>query len=309
MPVPSISIVMPTHNRASLLPRALDSVFRQSDGEFELVVVDDGSRDATPAVLAQAATDPRLTFLRNDVAGGAAAARNRAIQAAHGDWIAFLDDDDELLPDYIARLRAAIREHPELGLVWTGVERRHHRADGGFDSELLAWNDRWDGRQPTQHPFLQFFALSFGVAIRRERLLATGLFDERFTSSEDIDLAMRLVARGTAYAALPGPLLRVHLGEGRSLSRSRGAQSELRERLLERNAGFLATQPGTLAHYRRFAMAGCYVDGRYAAARRLAWALLRSGRLGGRGVELVFRYEVIARLRRLWRRESAAGTA
>jgi glycosyltransferase involved in cell wall biosynthesis len=309
MSAASISIVMPTHNRASLLPRALGSVFRQSDREFELVVIDDGSRDETSSVLAQAATDPRVTLLRNDSAHGAAAARNRAIQAARGDWIAFLDDDDELLPDYIAQLRAAILADPRLGLIWTGVERLHHRPVGGGETEPLSWSDRWDGLQSAEHRFLEFFALSFGVAVRRNQLLAIGLFDERFTSSEDIDLAMRLVARGTAYAALPGPLLRVHLGEGRSLSRNRAAHSELRELLLERNAAFLRSQPRVLAHYRRFAMAGCYVDGRFAAARRLARQLLCSGRIGGRGLELMLRYEVFGPLRRLWRGKSATGAA
>jgi glycosyltransferase involved in cell wall biosynthesis len=304
----SISIVMPTHNRAALLPRALESVLRQSDPDFELIVVDDGSSDGTPALLAQRAPDPRVRVLRNEPAGGPAVARNRGIRAAGGDWIAFLDDDDELLPDYVARLRAAIQADPRLDLVWSGVERWHHRADGGHDVESLHWRDRWDGRAATEHRFLNFFALSFGVAVRRERLLAVGLFDERFSSSEDLDLAMRLVAAGAAYAALPGPLLRLHLGESGSLSRSRGAQSQLRELLLERNADFLRGQPAVLAHYRRFAMAGCYADGRVAAARRLARRLLCSGRIGGRGLELVLRHEVFAPIRRLRRGKSALGS-
>ncbi len=305
MTAPAISIVLPTHNRAHLLPRALRSVLAQTDPDFELVVVDDGSTDDTPAVLAGFAQDPRIRSSRNDVARGAPAARNLAVRNARGKWVAFVDDDDELLPDYIADVRKLIAAEPGLGLIWTGIERyRHDRTP--LHAEVLLWNDAWDGKQPSQHPFLKRFALSFGVAIRRDMLLAVGLFDECFTSCEDIDLAMRLVAAATPYKSLPAPLLRVHIGEGTSLSRNRGANSELRLRLLEKNAAFLASQPAILAHYRLFAMSGCYSDGEMKSAHRLAMALLGSGRLGWRGLEMLVRHELRNPWRRLRRSKAAA---
>ena len=297
---PSISIVLPTHNRAQLLPRALRSVLAQSDGEFELVVIDDGSSDGTQDVLASFAGDARIRLLRNDTPGGASAARNRAIRHATGDWVAFLDDDDEMLPDYLARLRGHLQALPAAGLVWTGVERLYHDSTPPR-SETLLWHERWDGVTPAAHPFLLFFALSFGVAIRRSALLDAGLFDERFSGSEDIDLGMRLVAAGTPYAALPEVLLRVHIGEGTSISRSRDHRSALRLLLLQKNAAFLATQPALLAHYRLFAMSGLYRDGNTHEARKLATALLRSGSLDGRAFETVLRYELFAPIKRLFR--------
>ncbi|MDR3416873.1 MAG: glycosyltransferase [Nevskia sp.] len=307
MSAPSVSIVLPTHNRAGLLPRAVRSVLAQTDADFELVIIDDGSTDATPAVLAGFAADRRIHRLRNDSAAGAAGARNRAVREASGDWVAFLDDDDELLPGYLAGLRRRIAGDPALGLVWTGIERVHHETAPPH-SETLRWDDRWDGASRSEHPFLQRFALSFGVAAKRALLLQAGAFDERFSGNEDIDLAMRLVAAGTPYAAIPEPLLRVHVGEGTSLSRGRDNRSELRLLLLQKNEAFLAGQPRLLAHYRLFAMSGCYRDGRTAQGRQLARALLRSGQLGGRGFEMLLRYELFAPLRRLFRR-GAAGAA
>ncbi|MDB5973572.1 MAG: glycosyltransferase family 2 protein [Nevskia sp.] len=305
MNAPSISIVLPTHNRARLLPRAVRSVLAQTDVDFELVVIDDGSSDGTQDVLASLPGDARIRLLRNETPGGAAAARNRAIRSASGEWVAFLDDDDELLPDYLVRLRSHLHALPAAGLVWTGVERLYHDSTPPR-SEILQWQDRWDGMTPAAHPFLLFFALSFGVAIRRSALLDAGLFDERFSATEDIDLAMRLVAAGTPYAALPEVLLRVHIGEGASVSRSRDHRSALRLLLLQKNAAFLATQPALLAHYRLFAMSGLYRDGRKREARTLASALLRSGGLDGRGFETVLRYELFAPIKRLFRRQAGA---
>lgn len=294
----SVAIILPTHNRAGLLPRAVRSVLEQSDPDFELIVVDDGSRDETPAVLAALAGNPSVRILVNERAVGVSAARNRAIRSTACDWIVFLDDDDELAPTYLERLRATLRKRPELGLVWTGIERRFH--DRVLHStETVTWQDHWDGRAPATHQFLTRFALSFGVAVRRERLLDAGLFDERFIGSGDIDLAMRLVARGTPYACIDAPLATVHIGEGRSISRGTGHRSGLRELLLEKNAAFLARQPLLEEHYRRFVMSGCYRDGDRRGARRQAAALLRRGRIGGRAIEVVLRYEMIEPLRRL----------
>src|SRR6185369_1855724 len=120
-PAPAISIILPTHNRAGLLPRALESVLAQAcDEDFEVIVVDDGSSDGTPAYLA-AIADPRLKLLRNESALGAAAARNRGLAAVRAPVTAFLDDDDELLPGFLAASLTAHRQAPAPDLCWTGV--------------------------------------------------------------------------------------------------------------------------------------------------------------------------------------------
>lgn len=102
------SIIIPTHNRARLLPRAIDSVLAQTDDDWELIVVDDGSTDNTKAVVSKY-TDARIRYVyqTNRELNGA---RNTGVRHAQGQYTGFLDDDDELLPDHLARLKYSIEK-------------------------------------------------------------------------------------------------------------------------------------------------------------------------------------------------------
>ncbi|MDH1143653.1 glycosyltransferase [Pseudomonas mosselii] len=119
MPTPEvlISLVMPAYNYAKLLPRALDSVLCQWGDDLELIVVNDGSKDNTLEVLAgYASRYPQLQVLDQPNAG-AAAARNKGIAHARGDYVLLLDADDELTVDAIATLREVLAANPGAGLV------------------------------------------------------------------------------------------------------------------------------------------------------------------------------------------------
>ena len=120
MSEPAISVVIPTHNRAAVLGRAIDSVIAQTFDDWEIVLVDDGSTDDTDALLLRYANrlGPKLRVIRQENAG-AAAARNRGIDAARGVFVAFLDSDDEFLPEKLARQIELFRIRPELGLVYS----------------------------------------------------------------------------------------------------------------------------------------------------------------------------------------------
>ncbi|MEO5558592.1 MAG: glycosyltransferase family 2 protein, partial [Dokdonella sp.] len=99
-----VSVVMPVYNAAATLRKSIDSVLGQSHAAVELLAVDDGSRDASAQILDEyAARDPRVRALRMPVNGGVAAARNLALDAAQGRYIAFLDSDDWWHPDKLAR--------------------------------------------------------------------------------------------------------------------------------------------------------------------------------------------------------------
>ena len=97
---PTVSVVIPTHNRWTLLPRTLGGALRQTGTDFEVVVVDDAS--ATPAPAMRELEDPRVRLIRTDDNRRAAGARNIGIEAARGEWVAFLDDDDLWAPDKLA---------------------------------------------------------------------------------------------------------------------------------------------------------------------------------------------------------------
>ena len=117
---PAISVLMPAFRAAATLAEAVESVRAQSRGDWELVIVDDASDDATAEILARlAAAEPRIRAARLAVNGGAARARNRALAMARGRWIAFLDADDLWLPDKLAR-QIAFMEASGAALSYTG---------------------------------------------------------------------------------------------------------------------------------------------------------------------------------------------
>lgn len=105
MSIPEFSIVTPTFNRASELRRSVESVLRQSMSNFELIVVDDGSTDETRAVL-MTVGDPRLRVIRHPENRGVTPARASGVAAATGEWLVFLDSDDELYPGALAQMSA-----------------------------------------------------------------------------------------------------------------------------------------------------------------------------------------------------------
>ena len=104
---PYFSLIVPTYNRARFVARTLNSCLQQSDGDFEVIVVDDGSSDDTARVL-QELTDPRIIKLRHPINRGVGPARNTAMAAARGQWLACLDSDDELLPGALGAMRTEL---------------------------------------------------------------------------------------------------------------------------------------------------------------------------------------------------------
>lgn len=201
---PTVTVIIPTYNRAATLPRAIDSVLRQTHADLELLVVDDGSTDDTPAVM-ESLNDPRIRFLRQPENRGVAAARNRGLRAARGDFIAFLDSDDEWLPDKLERQLARFAALPEeVGLLYTGVETiaaDGHRsiqapeARGDVYPQLLLRNKVHGGGS--------------NAMIRRCVIATVGFFDETLPAIEDYDYWLR-VARFFRVDFVPEPLLRYH---------------------------------------------------------------------------------------------------
>jgi len=112
-----VSTVIPLYNKAAYVARALRSALDQTSPPREIIVVDDGSTDDGPGIVARiAADDPRVRLIRQPNAGPSAA-RNRGIDEASGDWVAFLDADDVLLPRHFERAAHAARRYPEAQLV------------------------------------------------------------------------------------------------------------------------------------------------------------------------------------------------
>lgn len=121
MSSPTFSIVVPVYNKAAYIGETLRSALAQSYESFEVIVVDDGSEDGSPAVVA-GFSDPRVKLLRQ-ANGGVSRARNTGVAAAQGQWIAFLDADDLWSPDYLRLQAETIARHPGVRMVATGYCR------------------------------------------------------------------------------------------------------------------------------------------------------------------------------------------
>ena len=141
---PTVSVLMTTWNGAEFLGAGIASVLAQTFTDFELIVVDDGSTDATPAVLA-AIGDKRLRVVRQAANGGVVAARNAGFAVARGQYVAALDHDDLSHPERLARQVAYLDAHPAVVLVATEIEieaagrRRAPDHVRGGDPTLLRW--------------------------------------------------------------------------------------------------------------------------------------------------------------------------
>ncbi len=112
-----ISVIIPLYNKGPFIARALDSILKQTNQNFEIIVVDDGSTDSGPNIV-RTFSDPRIRLIQQEN-GGVSVARNRGIETAKADLIAFLDADDEWLPDHLSILLELREKYPEAGLFAT----------------------------------------------------------------------------------------------------------------------------------------------------------------------------------------------
>jgi glycosyltransferase involved in cell wall biosynthesis len=217
---PVFSVIVPTHNRADIVGRALRSIAAQTFNDYEVVVVDDGSTDSTPEYL-ETLRGPRYRMVRNERSLGVSGARNRGISVATGQWITFLDDDDELRPQALAALYERFTYSPQLDFLWGG--RVIHEMDDAGRCIALREDD-WIGVPPTVSGS-SFLNLTLHIAtnstftVRRTVLQALGGFDEQLRVSEDRDLFISLAENGYVGAAVPQQLMDVD-ERSTSLSRS-----------------------------------------------------------------------------------------
>lgn len=189
---PQVSVAIAAYNAASTLPETLQSVAAQTLRDFELVVVDDGSTDATPEILANhAARWPWMRWERQQNAG-AAGARNRAIALARGEFIAFLDADDLWLPDKLAVQLDVFARNPAVACVF--ADEIDFLPDRDMPATLFQDKPPARGRILRQL-FPGNFILTSTLVVRRAALLELGGFNVAHRVYEDLDLFLRLAER------------------------------------------------------------------------------------------------------------------
>ncbi len=189
-----VSAIIPTYNYGRFVGRAIQSVLSQTHPAMECIVVDDGSTDETRQVLARYAE--RIVMIRQD-RRGVSSARNRAIAAARGEFVALLDGDDWWKPRKIETQLALLRSRPDLGCVGCGFE--HVYPDGRIDRFPGRANvfSRPETLRRVARRTYWVGGSGSGALIRRSVLDRLGGFDELLAAAEDWDMWVRLAADST----------------------------------------------------------------------------------------------------------------
>jgi glycosyltransferase involved in cell wall biosynthesis len=268
--LPLVSVVMPAFNAEAYIAHSLASVCEQSFDEWELVVVDDGSSDATAEIVAQAcARDPRIRLFRQQNRG-VSAARNSGIRAARGKYVGFLDSDDLWRRDFLSLMTDALWGQPGAGLVYSNFCRFE---DGSGLRKENPWKNFFQTGNRYHDMLIHVDMHINAVLVDKKILDDRGLFDEALARAEDCDLLLRLMNR-TLAVHLPQELLFYRL-RTRSLS---------------------ADYCGAMQDEKKVLMRHLVSKDVPVRVRRLAWSsfafkrAVTSGFAGGRWIEAMFWY-------------------
>lgn len=215
---PLVSVYLPTCNRATLVPRAIDSVLRQDHRALELLVVDDASTDATPEVLARiAAADSRVRVFRQPSRSGAPAARNVALHEASGNYVTGLDDDDEFLPGRLTALLRAFDERYAFVCSGAYLDSGTWIRPARTSSAVITLDDELYGDQAGTQ-----------VLTLTSRVREAGLFDESMPAWQDYDLWTRLIERYGPALRIAEPTYLQHVEADTERITARGAEGARR---------------------------------------------------------------------------------
>lgn len=266
-PQPLVSVIIPAYQAAARIRETLDSVFAQTYPNFEVVLVNDGSPDTEALEQAIRGYGERLMYIRQENRGPSGA-RNTAIRAARGKYIACLDSDDIYLPQHLARLVPLLEEHG-LDLVYSDCDFTKDGVHVGRYFERMR-----------QNPPVTFETLltekcavpTSGVVASRQAMIDAGLFDERYRRCEDFDLWVRMSFRGAKM-----DLLREVGAEHRLLPDGLASDGYLVKRaLIESYRNLLVTLPVSAKHNRLIQELIARTEG--LCQRDLAKRYLREGR-------------------------------
>lgn len=199
----SVSVIIPAYNTGMIIRETIDSVLAQTYQDFELIIIDDGSRAETSDII-KTYKDPRIRYYYQENRG-MAAARNRGIKLSHGKYIAFLDHDDVWLPEKLERQQKAFQTHPDAGIVFSPV--------------IFFNEDReWSQPIPTECSFQTMLKINFIFScscamVKKDALLYENeYFDPKCVPSDDYDLWLRL-GQNCKIVKIPEPLVRYRVHE------------------------------------------------------------------------------------------------
>lgn len=269
--MPTVSVIIPTYNRADVLPRAIDSALDQTVSDVEVIVVDDASTDETESVVT-AYDDPRVTYLAHETNQGGSAARNTGIEVATGDYIALLDSDDEWAPTKLEQQVDLLEQRSD---EWVAAYCGTTIVD---DEEANPWWERAKsilgghssregaegGEELVKEILMENLHTSAGSTLVVESAVVDhiGGFDESFDRYQDTEFLIRVLKQGK-LAYVDEPLLLRYPSGGPSADAVREANSHFLQTFAE-DVVELETKGYDVTGTHHYALAEVYLrEGRF----------------------------------------------
>lgn len=260
---PKVSVILPVHNGADVLLRAIGSVLEQELQDFELIIIDDGSSDDS-AQRVQAIDDDRLKLIRLEENRGGNVARNEGLRASRAPLIAFLDSDDRFLPEKLAWTAAEFERRPGLDLVVDSFVKV--QPPGARKQEVIRRNPVIDDPQLFRTALFtrQLWKATPAITVRREIAFEAGLFDETLRRLQDFDFLIR--ASKFANCASTDRVLWVKYWDSKAIS--------VQDNMIPANVELVRRHP-------EYLRTPAYRPGLAYALRLSAWRKVRRGDLRG----------------------------
>ena len=220
-----VSVIIPTYNRAESIGASIQSILNQTWQNYEIIIVDDGSTDNTQQIV-ENYVDDRIRYIYMEKNGGASHARNIGIDLAESEFIAFLDSDDEWLPEKLEKqMKAMLQASETVGMVYCRMKGTKK------DGTTLICPETWIPTEKLQGNILlslleENVIGTPAILVRRECLKQTGVFDENLKCIEDWELVLR-IAEKWQIEFVDDILVEVHFSEG-SISNNFKAYVETR---------------------------------------------------------------------------------
>jgi hypothetical protein len=234
----SVAVLVATFNRAKYLGECLDSLLNQTRQLDQVIVIDDGSTDETPQVLASYGDRIQVVSKAN---GGKSTALNLGLQHAWCDWVWFFDDDDVALPDAAQRLLEALHNNPQASFVYSQQIIGRERAGHPMLRERVVRLAEPPAGGLFNQALKQFPFLMQGMLVSRQLVEAVGRFDERYLRGQDYEFCLRMIRAGSGVALHePTFVWRVHDGpRGPSSGQHQGVE---RGQVWQKFSAMMATE-------------------------------------------------------------------
>lgn len=255
--------------------RNINSILNQTFGNFEHIIVDDNSDPETEKIV-ESFNDDRILLLKHDRCKGASAAYNTGLKASRGEFITFLDDDDEYLPEYLEKIFkhfSVVSE--EIGFIWTGIERINYYEHEEKMIEVISWKTKFSIKDDAMTA-ASSIGNGFGLCIRRKCIEKTGFYDEKLNVCCDTDFLIRL-AECFNCETLPEILVRVHSHRMQCLTNATRDKERIatREILFERYRELFDAYPNMyFTHLKSFGEL-CYLSGYQSKGRNAFFNLIK----------------------------------